>query len=296
MKLDLPVGVTLDEGRGGLPRLSVATDLCTAELYLHGAHLCQWQPRRHPHPVLWMSQASRFEPGVPIRGGVPICFPWFGPKAGDPAAPVHGVARIREWALDRVEAEADGTVTIVLSLASDAGTRAAAPRDFALTYTVRLGDALSMALTVENPADAPLMFEEALHTYFAVSDVRQVGVEGLAGVTFADKTDGGTRKTQDDAVITISGETDRLYLHTPAAITLVDPGFGRRILVAKSGSLASVVWNPWIAKSRAMPDFGDDEWPGMICVETVNALDNAVTLPPGARHTMAAAVSLAGLP
>jgi len=292
MKSDLPAGVTLDEGRGGLPRLTVATDLCTAELYLHGAHLCHWQPRRHPHPVLWMSQASLFETGAPIRGGVPVCFPWFGPNAAGPAAPAHGVVRIAEWALDRVETERDGTTAIVLSLASDAGTRAAAPQDFSLAYAVRLGEALSMALTVTNPAGAPLTFEEALHTYFTVSDVRQVSVEGLAGATFVDKTDGGKRKTQDDPVITISSETDRLYLNTATTVTLTDPGFGRRITVSKTGSLSSVVWNPWIAKSRAMPDFGDDEWPAMICIETVNALDNAVTLRPGASHTMTAAISL----
>jgi len=292
MTSGLPPGITLGEGRGGLPRLSVATARCTAEVYLHGAHLCHWQPRGHPHPVLWMSRESRFEPGAPIRGGVPVCFPWFGANAGAPAAPPHGIARLNAWALDRVEVERDGSAVIVLSLASDAGTRAAAPHDFALTYAMRLGDTLSLALTVANPGDGPFTFEEALHTYFAVSDVRHVAVEGLAGATFVDKTAGGTRKPQDGAVITISGETDRLYLNTPAAITLADPGFGRRIHVAKSGSLASVVWNPWIAKSRAMPDFGDDEWPGMICIETANAADHAVTLPPGASHSMTAAIAL----
>jgi glucose-6-phosphate 1-epimerase len=295
MKLDLPAGVMSDEGRGGLPRLRVATDRCTAELYLHGAHLCAWQPRSQPHPVLWMSQASRFEAGAPIRGGVPICFPWFGPKIGDASAPAHGIARINAWTLDRVEVERDGTAVITLSLASDARTRDAMPHDVALTFAVRLGDTLTMALTVANSGHAPLTFEEALHTYFAVSDVRQVRVEGLAGATFVDKTDGGTRKMQDDAVITISGETDRLFLNTLTAITLTDPGFGRRITVSKTGSLSSVVWNPWIAKSRAMSDFGDDEWPAMICIETANAADNAVTLTPGASHTMTAAISLAGL-
>jgi glucose-6-phosphate 1-epimerase len=295
MHIDLPAGVTLDTGRGGLPRLTVSTDRCTAELYLHGAHVCRWQPRGQAQPVLWMSEASRFEAGAPIRGGVPICFPWFGPKGGDPAAPVHGVARLSAWSLDRAAIEPDGTAVIRLSLASNAATHALGAPDFALTFEVRLGDALSMALTVVNPAQAPLTFEEALHSYFAVSDVRQVGVDGLSGVTFIDKTDAMARKTQGDAAITIGAETDRLYLDTPATVTLSDPGFGRRITVSKTGSLASVVWNPWIAKSRAMPDFGDDEWPGMICVETANAADHAITLPPGATHTMTAAISVARL-
>ena len=292
MSINLPAGITLGEGRGGLPRLTVATDFCTAEWYLHGAHLTGWQPRSQSHPVLWMSQASRFEAGAPIRGGVPICFPWFGPKAGVPAAPAHGVARIRPWTLERASVEPDGTVVVTLSLVSDAGTRAVGAPDFDLRFDVRLGETLSMALTIANPAQAPLTFEEALHSYFAVSDVRHVGVEGLAGVTFIDKTDGCVRKTQDDAIISIGAETDRLYVNTPATITLTDPGFARRITVSKAGSLASVVWNPWIAKSRAMPDFGDDEWPGMICLETANASDHAVTLPPGGRHTMTAVIAV----
>ena len=295
MNIDLPAGVTLDEGRGGLSRLTVATDLCTAELYLHGAHLCRWQPRGQAQPVLWMSEASRFETGAPIRGGVPVCFPWFGPKAGDPSAPAHGVARLSAWSLDRAAVEPDGTAVIRLSLVSNAATRALGAPAFALAFEVRLGDALSMALRVENLGHAPLTFEEALHSYFAVSDVRQVGVSGLAGATFIDKTDAMARKTQDGAAISIGAETDRLYLDTPATVTLTDPGFGRRITVSKTGSLASVVWNPWIAKSRAMPDFGDDEWPGMICIETANAADHAITLRPGATHTMTAAISVASL-
>ena len=295
MSLDLPAGVTLDEGRGQLPRLMVATNRCTAELYLHGAHLCRWQPRSQAHPVLWMSQASRFEPGAPIRGGVPICFPWFGPKAGDGAAPAHGVARISRWMLQRVTVEPDGASVVALALSSDARTRAVTPDEFALTFQVRLGGSLSMALTVENLGRAPMTFEEALHTYLAVSDVRKVDVDGLTCATFIDKTDAMARKTQADAAVTIAAETDRLYVNTPATVTLSDPGFARRIRIAKTGSLATVVWNPWIAKSRAMPDFGDDEWPGMICLETANAADNAVTLPPGGRHTMAAVIDVADI-
>ena len=295
MRTDLPTGITLDQGHGGLPRLSVATVPCTAEVYLHGAHLCRWQPRGQAQPVLWMSRASRFEAGAPIRGGVPICFPWFGPKAGDPSVPVHGVARISPWTLVRAEVEPDGTAVIVLSLASNAAPQPAAPQAFTLTFTARLGESLSMALTAANTGQTPLTFEEALHTYFAVSDVRRVSVDGLAGATFIDKTDAGARKTQDAAPIAIVAETDRLYLNTSAPVTLADPGFGRRIIVSKTGSLASVVWNPWVAKSRAMPDFGDDEWPGMICIETANAADHAITLQPGGAHTMTADISVDAL-
>ena len=288
----LPSGVVLDTGRGGLARLSIDTDICAAELYLHGAHLCAWQPRSQPHPVLWMSEASRFESGAPIRGGVPICFPWFGPKGGDPSAPVHGVVRISSWHLDGVTREADGSAVVRVSLDCGVLESPHVPRELVLAYELRLGRGLSMALTVTNPGDAPIVFEEALHTYFAVGDVRQVSVAGLEGATYMDKVDGAKRKTQTDALITIAGETDRLYLNTGAAVTLSDPGLGRRIRVEKTGSRSSVVWNPWVAKSRAMADFGDDEWPGMICLETANAADNAVTVPPHASQTMTATISV----
>jgi D-hexose-6-phosphate mutarotase len=292
MNPTLPPGVRLDTGRGGLPRLSVDTDRCAAELYLYGAHLCRWQPRSQPHPVLWMSDASRFEAGAPIRGGVPICFPWFGANAGDPTAPAHGLARISLWSLESVALEPDGAVAVRLGLASGPGARPPLPRTLPLAFELRLGGTLSMALTVTNPGAAPSTFEEALHTYLAVGDVRRVTVAGLGSATYLDKVDGAKRKTQAEDLVTIDGETDRLYLDTEAAVTLTDPVLGRRVNVAKTGSRSSVVWNPWVAKSRAMPDFGDDEWPGMICIETANAADNAVTLPPHASHTMTAALSV----
>ena len=163
-----------------------------------------------------------------------------------------------------------------------------------LTFEVRLGAALSMALSVTNRGEAPAAFEEALHTYFTVGDVRRAGVAGLQGATYLDKVDGGARKTQGDALVTVAGETDRLYLDTEAEVTLSDPAIGRRVRVSKTGSRSTVVWNPWVAKSRAMPDFGDDEWPGMICIETANAAGNHVTLPGHASHTLTATITVTG--
>jgi glucose-6-phosphate 1-epimerase len=295
MSATLPSGVRLDTGRGGLARLSIDTPACAAELYLHGAHLCRWQPRHQAHPVLWMSESSRFEAGAPIRGGVPICFPWFGPKAGDPAAPVHGVARVSPWNLDGVALQPDGSVVVRLGLACGPQQTTHLPHEVGLALEFRLGATLSMALSVTNPGTAPVTFEEAFHTYFSVGDVRHVSAAGLEGATYADKVDGGTRKTQPDEPVTIGAETDRLYLDTGTAVTLTDPALGRSLRVEKTGSRSTVVWNPWVAKSKAMPDFGDDEWPGMICIETANAADNAVTLPPRTSHTMTAAISVTAI-
>jgi glucose-6-phosphate 1-epimerase len=288
----LPDGVRLDQGAGGLARLKITTCLCTAEMYLHGAHVCRWHPHGHQHPVLWMSDRSWFETGRPIRGGVPICFPWFGPKADSPQASSHGVARTQAWALDAVTGEPDGTILVRLTLTSNDISRAFYGEDFTLHYAARFGTTLDLALTVVNTGNAPMRFEEALHTYLTVSDARHVSVAGLGGAEYYDKTDGMKRKRQSDDAVTITGKTNRLYVDTSATVTLADPGLERRILIAKTGSRSTVVWNPGTARSAALPDFGDDEWPGMTCVETVNASDNAITLDARQSHTMTTTVSV----
>ena len=279
MEPDLPDGVTRETDPHGLQRLRVATPSAVATVYLHGGHVTHYQPRGQS-PVLFMSAESRFAPGQPIRGGVPVIFPWFGPHPFDPKAPAHGFARTTQWTLGDVTKDGDSvTVTLVMGSTSTVQLR----------YAVTVGTALGLSLTVENHDARALQFQEALHTYLAVSDVRQVSVKGLSGRDYVDKVDGMKRKTQP-GLIRITGETDRVYLDTPDDVTVEDPGLNRRIIVAKEGSASTVVWNPWIEKAKKMPDFGDDEWPHMLCVETANVAENAVTLAPGASHTMRATV------
>lgn len=278
-------------GRNGLPRVLVGVSKATAEVYLHGAHVTAWQPAGQA-PVLWVSRESQFTAGAPIRGGVPICFPWFAAHATDASAPAHGFARLREWRLSDLSLAGD-RVELRFTSRDDEGTRRSPwPHPFAAEYRVSFGEQLSLALDVSNTGDAPIAFEAALHAYFAVSDIRRVTVTGLAGTEYLDKVDGLAVKRQDDAPMAFAGETDRIFLDTEATCTIHDPGLGRRIHVAKRGSLSTIVWNPWIAKARAMPDFGDDEWPGMLCIEPANVRDRAVRLEPGSHHTMSAHVHL----
>jgi D-hexose-6-phosphate mutarotase len=239
-----------------------------------------------------MSGESRFEAGKPIRGGVPVCFPWFGPKAGSPEAPMHGFARILAWTVSAVTRGPDGGLRAVLELSAAASARGGFPHELALSLTLSVGRSLRMALAVRNLNGAPTTFEEALHSYFAVSDVRQVRIRGLEGVGYVDKTVAMARKPGETGPITIVAETDRVYTGTTGTVTIEDPGWRRRIVVSKAGSATTVVWNPWIAKAKAMPDFGDDEWTGMACVETANAGDDAVTLAPGASHVMTASIEV----
>lgn len=290
----LPDGIAEVEAEGGLPALSVRTQASEGLVYRHGAHVMAWTPAG-AEPVLWQSGKSEYAPGKPIRGGVPVCFPWFGPGRTGAMAPPHGLARLVPWRLLAAAADHDGTALLRLELtAADVAGQPAAdafPADAVLRYDVRLGRSLELSLTVEAGGTA-LDFEEALHTYLTVGDVTKVRVRGLDSARYLDKTLAGTPERIQEGDVTFDGETDRVYF-SAGAVTVDDPVLDRRILVEKSGSAATVVWNPWIAKAAAMPDYGNDEWPGMVCVEAANALDAAITLEPGESHTMRQQISIA---
>jgi D-hexose-6-phosphate mutarotase len=286
---ELPGRAVFEIGAGGLPRLVVKSSIVAAHIYLHGAHITHFQPAGMS-PVLFLSASSLFVPDKAIRGGVPVIFPWFGPRGSTIGAPVHGFARTMRWAVASVACDPDDSVTATFCLTASDVTRAQWPHDFTLRYRITVGTTLAMRLEVENKSAEPFPFEEALHTYLAVGDVRRVTLTGLAGTEFIDKVDHFTRKRQDDAPIRITGETDRVYLHTRSSCVLDDPSVDRQIIVEKSGSQTTVVWNPWMAKAAAMVDFGNEEWTKMLCVETANAGENAVTLAPGATHVMEAVV------
>jgi D-hexose-6-phosphate mutarotase len=284
-----PDGVRLESGPGGLERLVLDAAGGEALVYLQGAHVARFQPRGEK-PVLWMSAASRFEPGKPLRGGVPICFPWFGPKAGSPEAPLHGYARILPWTVAAVAPEGEGGLRAVLELTAEAASAGGFPGDLSLSLAVTVSRSLGLELTVRNAGRAAATFEEALHSYLAVSDVRQARIRGLESVGYVDKTAGMARRPPAGEPIAVAAETDRVYTGATGAVTVEDAGWRRRVVVAKRGSATTVVWNPWVAKAKAMPDFGDDEWTGMLCVETANALDDAIHLDPGASHVMTASI------
>lgn len=285
----LPESVRITEGRGGLPRVQVASRLATAGIHLNGAHVTHFQPAGQK-PVLFMSGSSWFEPGKPIRGGVPICFPWFGPRQdGGPGSP-HGFARLAAWTLLDAREDADGTVELLFDLPTRTAGQGLWTGDAEVRFRVSIGTALRMTLEVRNTSSETIRFEEALHTYLAVSDVRSVSITGLAGAACLDRIGPEPTRLEGSEPIRIVAETDRIYTGTRATCVVDDPGWTRKLVVEKSGSEDTVVWNPWIAKAKAMPDFGDNEWPGMLCIETCNVRDHAVTLAPGASHAMTATI------
>ena len=238
-----------------------------------------------------MSAKSHFAGGKAIRGGVPLVFPWFADRTGGLPGGAHGFARTMEWEVVAAERRAEG-VALSFKLLPNQTTRDLGFDHFVLVYEVVVGERLTLALEVENVGDSPLTFEEALHAYYSVSDVRRIEVGGLGDTDYLDRAHQAVRKHQASGAIRFMGETDQLHLNTRAAVTIFDPEWKRRIVIEKRGSNSTVVWNPWIEKAARLADFGDDEWPHMVCVEPANAAENAVTVAPGATHTMGMTVRI----
>ena len=285
----IPDALRFEDAPGGLVRAVISTPAAEADVYLQGAHVTHWTPRGQ-RPVLFISPKSLIVPGKAIRGGVPIIFPWFGPRGDGKPGPAHGFARTLEWAVEETKLRNDEKVEIALTLSPNDASRVFGYDAFHLRFRAAIGSELEMELEVHNDAKEQLTYEEALHTYFAIADIHQVSVSGLEGTTYIDKTDGFKRKNLGKEPVRIAKETDQVHLGTKATCVVHDPVWNRRILIGKSGSDSTVVWNPWIDKTKGMSDMAPGDWKEMICVETANAADNAVRLRPGGSHKLTVAI------
>jgi glucose-6-phosphate 1-epimerase len=281
----IPGQLGVQVGAGQLAVVKVTNSRATATIALQGAQVVHWAPVGQ-HPVIWLSGAARFASGKSIRGGIPLCWPWFGPHPTEPAFPAHGFARTSPWGILETQALADGAMRIALRLTHSDATRALWPHAAELECHITVAAALEIDLVTRNSSSESITIGEALHTYFEVSDVRRIRIEGLEGCHYLDKVDGGRRRQQVGPV-TFAAETDRIYLDTVADCLIDDPGLARRIRIRKRGSRSTVVWNPWIEKAARMGDLGEDGYLHMVCVETANAADDVVTIPPGAEHHLA---------
>lgn len=281
-----PARVTFLGGRGEMPMMEITTARSSAEIYLHGAHVTNFK-KHDEAPLLFLSQCSRFEENQPIRGGIPVIFPWFGPREG---MAMHGFARVTQWELKEILPDADGSVSVRFRLPNC--PEAGGFPEFVAEYVVTVNNELTLELIVTNKStEAKLEFEECLHTYFAVGDIAATSVVGLKGVSYLDKVASFAKKVETEAAIRISSEVDRVYLDTSGTVEIQDEKLGRVIRVEKENSASTVVWNPWIAKAQQMPDFGNDEYQKMICVESGNVNANKIVLAPGKSSSMKVTLS-----
>ena len=287
-RFGIPRVARICEGHGGLPKVQITGSRAEGEMYLHGAQVTSWKPAGNSE-VLFLSTKSRWQEGQAIRGGIPICFPWFRAKADDPKAPAHGFARTRSWKLESIVQEERG-VLVSMSLGSDEQTRRWWPAEFRLAYRVVFGPELILELVCTNTGKTDLRFEEALHTYNRVADVASVRLQGLDTMHYLDNTDSNTEHVQHGDVKIVSA-TDNAFVGTQNDVDLLDPELRRRVRLKKSNSLTTVVWNPWLEAAARMKDLGDGEWTQFLCVEASNILTASVSLAPGAEHKMTAVLS-----
>lgn len=281
----IPGQLSFRSGPGGLIFADINNSGGVASVCMQGAHCTTFRPKAQTAPVVWLSEAARFGTGRSIRGGVPVCWPWFGAHATEKTFPAHGFARTVSWdVVDSVGGQ--GETELWLRLPPGEATRTQWPHDTPVDLRIRVSHTLEIALTTRNAAAIPLSIGEALHAYFAVGDIAEVELEGLQGCIYLDKTESFARKRQD-APLRFDGEIDRVYVNALGDCALVDARLRRRIRIAKQGSASTVVWSPGHDKAAAMGDITPTGWRNMLCVESANAADDVLTLEPGQTHTLA---------
>lgn len=278
----------------------------TAVIALRGGQALSYIPHGGAE-VLWLSPMARLDAGKAVRGGIPVCWPWFGPHPSGPGLPAHGVARMADW--DVVSAAGDAaTARLCLGLRSPRGAAAqngaVAPwQNLELTLTVTLGATLDLELTSHNHGETAAVVTQALHTYLRVGDVAALRIAGLDGRDYVDQLAGPPRDAAHDGVelrrqageVTITGEVDRIYVGTGDTVIASDPVLGRRIAISKQGSLSTVVWNPWVEKAARLGDLGPDGYRSFVCIETANAASDRRVVAPNQTHVLAASIAVTPL-
>lgn len=251
----------------------------STEVFLYGGHATSWKNEKGEE-LLFLSKKAIFKPPKAIRGGIPVCFPQFGPHG---PLDQHGFARNRIWTLDPSSPNSDlASVDIMLApLAEDLKLW---PHSFELRMKVSIGAAgeLSTSLRVLNTDSKLFTFTCALHTYFTVSDISEVRIEGLETLDYLDNlldTKAGPITDQGDS-ITFDSEFDRVYLNTPPKVLIVDHLSKKTIVVKKEGLVDAVVWNPWEKKAKSMSDLGDEDYKHFVCVEAA-VVQKPISLKPG---------------
>lgn len=278
---------------GPVARLRIAGSETT--IALQGAQVLGW--RHKGTEMLWLSPMARLGTAKAVRGGVPVCWPWFGPHPADPAKPAHGFVRTRDWAVtasssDRLAA------SITLATATGPGDAALFPHTAAVSLTVTLGDSLALSLETRNTGATDIPLTQALHTYFRVPDIAATVVESLTGARYIDKLgDDASARHLQVGPITFDREVDRIYLGATQSIVLASAqATGRHLVIESEGSASAIVWNPWIDKTIRLGDMGGpNAYRHMVCIETANAGDDVVNLPAGERHCLRATYRLVSM-
>jgi glucose-6-phosphate 1-epimerase len=282
VSLDKKYGIKQDleftAGNGGLPTALISNEFARASVSIYGAHVLSYRPKGRGE-LLWLSGLSAFEEGKAIRGGIPVCFPWFGPHSSDAQKPQHGFARLRFWEVGGTKTLPGGETQLHLLLHDDPKTKALWNFSFMAEMIITVGTFLNVEFRCTNTGTERFTYTDALHSYFSISDLAQVNVNGLAGCRYYDGF-GRVPLVQKEEKLVIDKEENRRYIETIAECILEDGGFSRKIRIRKTGSRVTVVWNPGEESARKISDMPDDGYRTMLCIEAANAYDDTIVLQP----------------
>ncbi len=275
------------EGQSGFPFIEIRNKSAKALISVYSGQVLSFQPVAEPEDVLFLSKQAYYQAGKAIKGGIPICWPWFGPDPEGLGRPSHGFVRNRLWTVLGTESVTDSETKVTLGLADTAETQTLWPQSFELAIEISVGNTLTVELVTRNRGDRAFSITQALHTYFKVGDISQVQVLGLENTQYLDKVDGGVQKTQQGAVA-ITQEVDRVYTDVQGELVIEDAGLGRRIRITSDGSKTAIVWNPWAKICSEMADLDNDDYKSLICVETANAANEVVDVAPHSEYRLVA--------
>lgn len=279
----LPAGMreVFPDDQRAFPVIEIETVACRARVALQGAQILQMQPAGQP-PLLWLSAGARFQAGKAVRGGIPLCFPWFAAHPHDATLPAHGFARTAVWRLLAANVDGNGTADIAFELTDDEHTRACWPHAFRAEVHYRLAQSVSVTLRVSNCDDAAWAFGFAWHNYLPVTDVARLRIEGLEGIPFLDKLAPATSPVPEAVPARITAETDRIYHGAAGRYRLQDEAGGCGLQLDAPGCRDAVLWNPWQEKAARLGDVPGDAWRRFVCLECGNTGLEDVPVPPGA--------------
>jgi glucose-6-phosphate 1-epimerase len=280
-RFGLPGSLQFTEGRGGLEMIEIHNDLATATISPYAGQVLSYRPLHAPDDLLFVSERAYYAPGKAIKGGVPICWPWFGSDPENKGRGGHGFVRAWRWSVRSCVALPNGATQVTLGLTDDSVSRAIWAAEFELTLEITVGATLTVALTTHNPSDEPLRITQGLHTYFKVGDATLVEVHGLDGCTYWDKAAHATtaEPVRQNGAVTVAAEVNRIYEGVPPRLLIHDPVLHRQIEIDARASQTSVVWNPWVETALAMDDLDALDYLRFICVETVNTASEVIDIP-----------------
>ncbi len=281
----IPGILTFSGGPGDFVYAQIDNDLATATVCLYAGQVLSYRPRTADSDLLFVSKQAYFAEGKAIKGGIPLCWPWFGPDPDGQGRATHGFLRNRPWSVLDSKTLANGATELRLIATDDEASRAIWARAFAVVLAITVGKTLNISLMTRNVEQTPLSLTQGLHTYFVVGDIAKTEVLGLDGLRYIDKVAGGIEAMQSGPV-RIDGEVDRIYTEVDGRLTIVDRALNREIMIDATGTRSAVVWNPWREKAAAMADFGDGEYATMLCVETTNAGPDQIVIPPRGEYSL----------